>query len=92
MVSGPKVLSSSPHLLELMDFRNHEVSRHGHLLESMGEILGLLMVKVGMVHLEICSPSSLDEVRVFSEGFPMTLLEEPNKGPPLFLPLVEMLL
>ena len=46
------------------------------------------MVKIGVVHLETCSPSSLDEVGVFSEGFWMTLHEESHKGHPLFLPLV----
>ena len=90
MVSGPEVLSSSSHLLVLMDFRIHEASGGGHLLESVGEILGPLMVEVGAVHLEMCSPSSLDEVRIFSEGLTMTLLEELHKGPPLFLPLAGM--
>ena len=74
-----------------MDFRIHEASGGGHLLESAGEILGSLMDEVWVVHLEICLPSSLDEVGVFSEGFPMTLLEEPHKGPPLFPPLVGIL-
>ena len=89
MVSGTEVLLSSLHLLDLMDFRTHEASRCGHLLESVAEILGPLMVNVGVVYLEICSPSSLYEVRDFSEGFPMTLLEKPCKGPPLFLPFFQ---
>ena len=92
MVSGPEVLLPSPHLLDLMDFRAHEASRGGHLLEGVGEVMGPLMVIVGVVHFEICLPSSLDEVRVFSEGFLMVLLEKPRKGPPLFLPSVGMLL
>ena len=87
MVSGPEVLSSSPHLLDLMGFRTHEASRGGHLLESVGP----LVVKVGVMHLKIYSPNSLDEVGVFSEGFPMALLEEPCKGPPIFLPFTGML-
>ena len=90
-VSGLEVISSSPHLLDLMDFRAHEASRGGHLLEGLGEVMGPLMVKVRAMHLEICLPSSLDEVGVFSEGFLMALLEEPCKEPPLFLPLLEML-
>ena len=39
-------LSSSPHLLDLVDFRTHEASRGGHLLESVGEVMGPLMVEV----------------------------------------------
>ena len=83
VVSSPEVLSSSPHL---MDFRAHEASGGGYLLKVMGP----LMVIVRAAHFEIHSPSSLDEVRVFSEGFPMALLE-PCKGPPLFPPLVGLL-
>ena len=91
MVSSPEVLSSSPHLLDLMDFRTNEASRGGHLLESAGEVMGPLVVKVGEVHLEIHSPSSLDKVGLFSQGFLMALLEEPHKVPLLFLPLAGML-
>ena len=91
MLSGLEVLLSSPHLLDLMDFRVCEANRGGHLLEGVGEVLGPLMVIVGVVHLEICSSSSLDEVGVFFEGFPMVLLEKSHKEPPLFLPLAGMI-
>ena len=46
---------------------------------------------LGQSILKLHSLSSLDEVGVFSEGFPMTPLEQPCKGPPLFLPLAGML-
>ena len=91
VVSGPEVLSSSPHLLELVDFRTHEASRGGHLQESVGEVMGPHIIEVRVVYLEIHLPSSLDEVKVFSEGFLMALLEDPHKGPSLFLPSAGML-
>ena len=74
-----------------MDLRTHEASGGCHLLEGMGDVMGLLVVIVEAVLFEICTPSSLDKVGVFSEGFSMVLLEEPCKGPPLFPPLVGML-
>ena len=40
MVSGLEVLLSSPQLLDLMDFRAHEASKGGHLLEGAGEVMG----------------------------------------------------
>ena len=91
VVSSLEVLSSSPHLLDLMDISANETSRGDHLLEGVGEVMGPLKVIVGAVCFEIHLPSSLDEVGVFPEGFPMVLLEDPCKEPPLFLPLVGML-
>ena len=90
-VSSPEVLLSSLHLLDLMDFRAHETSRGGHLLEDVGEVMGPLMVRSGVEHFKIHSPSSLDEDGVFSKGFLMILLEEPHKGLSLFLPSAGML-
>ena len=81
---GPEVLSCCLHLLDLVDFRSHEASGGGHLLEGAGEVMGHLMVIVRAVHSEICLPSSSDEVGVFSEGFPMALLEKPHRGLPSF--------
>ena len=46
---------------------------------------------IGVVHLEICLPYILDEVRVLFEGFLMALLEEFCKGPSLFLSSAGML-
>ena len=83
-----KVLSSSPHLLDLMDFSLHEASSSGNLLKSTREVLGSLMVIVSVVHLEIHLPYTLDEFGVLFEGLPLALLEEFHKGPSLFLPLV----
>ena len=91
MVSDPEVLSLSPHLLNLMDFRVHEASKDGHLLKGAGEVLGPLVVIISMLLLEICPPHTLDEVRILFEGFQMALLEEFQKGPSLSLPLVKML-
>ena len=61
-----------------------------HLLKSMGEVLGSLVVIVSMVHLEICPPHTLDEFRFLFEGLPMAFLEEFHKGPSLLLPSVKM--
>ena len=74
VVSSLEVLFPSPYLLDLMDFRTHEASGGCHHLEGVGEVMGSLIVIVRVVHFEICSCSSLDEVGVFSEGFPMAPL------------------
>ena len=67
-----------------MEFTVHETSRGSHLLKGAGETLGSNMVIVGMVHLEIHSPNSLEEVRILFEGFPMVLLEGSHEeGSPL---------
>ena len=64
-VNSQEVLLSSLHLLDLMDFRAHEASRGGHLLEDVGQIMGPFMVIVRVVYFEICLPSTLDKVGVF---------------------------
>ena len=77
---------ASPYQLNLVDIRAQEASRGDHLLEGVGEVMGPLVVIVGVMHFEIL-PSGLDEFRVFPEGFQVALLEEPYQGSPLFLPL-----
>ena len=69
-VSNPQVLLASPHLLNLMDIRDQEASRGGHILEGMGETVGLLVVIVWVACFEIYLPSCLDEFGVFPKGFP----------------------
>ena len=83
LVSNPEVFLASLHLLTLMDIRAQEASRGGHLLEGVVEAVGPLMVIVRAVCFEIHPPSQLDKFRVFPEGFPVALLEEPHWGSPL---------
>ena len=61
VVSDWEVLLASPYLLDLMDIRAHEASRGGHVLEGVGDIVGLLVVRVGAAYFEICPPSHLDK-------------------------------
>ena len=77
MVIDSEVLLSSPHLLDLMDIRAHKVSRGGYLLEGIGEVVGPLMVIVGVVLFEKYSPCCSNEIRVLQEGFLVALLERP---------------
>ena len=91
-VSNPEFLLTSPYFLDFMDIRAHEASRGGHLLEGVGEVVGPLMVIVGVVCLEICPPSCSDRFRVIPKGFPVALLEESCQEPLLFLPLAWPLL
>ena len=67
-VSSSEVLLPSPHLLNLMDFRVHEANRGGHLLKSMGEVLGPLMAVVSAMCLEVCPPHTLHKVGVLLEA------------------------
>ena len=75
MVSDAEVLLASPHL---MDIRAHEASRVGHLLESVGEVVGPFMVTVGAVHVEIHPHSSLNEISL-SQRLPGG---SPSEAPP----------
>ena len=84
MVSSPEVFLSSPHLLDLMDFRVHEANRGGHLLEGVGEVLGPLVVVVWVVHFEIHLPSSLDEVEFFLKASQWFSLRSLTRGLPSF--------
>ena len=90
-MSAPEVFLASPHLLNLMDIRAQEASRGSHLLDSVGEVVGPLIVIVRVVCLEICLPSQLDEFGVFPKGFLVALLEDPHQESPLFPPLVVLL-
>ena len=57
MVSNPEVFLASPHLLNLMDITAQGAGGGGHLLECVGEVMGPLMVVVGVVCFEIHPPS-----------------------------------
>ena len=91
-MGDPEVLPARPHILDLVDIRVKKANGSGHLLEYVRQILGAHMVKFWVVHVEVVLPGHPHQVGVFFKDVVVALLQKLCQRPPIFPPLVDVVL